>query len=235
MLVRVDVDPGRVTLEVTGCLTQANYPVLLHIMRRGRRLAPDQEITVDLRSASHLDPEVLMYLRHTAGRYAEGSRAPAGLVNGSEEFQLRLAEPAELPICPEHAGLTGGEETSLDGDIDALLGGETNPAPDPAAGLTAAGLTAPDPAAGLTGAGEQRTINGLELSEYLDGNLDPAATVRALSDEALGRLADALYRHLDTRSPSFGAHTWYELAAEELHQRHLAEPEGPSQAEVAAG
>jgi hypothetical protein len=221
VLVRVDVDPGRVTLEVTGCVTPANYPVLLHTMRRGRRLAPDQEITVDLHSASHVDPEVLMYLRHIAGRVAEGSQTPAERVNGSEAFQLRLAEPAELPICLEHAGLTGGEENSLDGEIDALLGGETSPAPDPAGGLAAAG--------------EQRTINGLELSEYLEGNLDPAATVRALSDEALGKLADALYRHLDTRSPSFGAHTWYELAAEELHQRHLTEPEGPSQAEVAAG
>jgi hypothetical protein len=56
-----------------------------------------------------------------------------------------------------------------------------------------------------------------------------------LSDDALGKLADALYRHLDTPSPSFGAHTWYELAAEELHVRHLTEPEGPSQEEIAAG
>ncbi len=221
VLVRVDVDPGRVTLEATGCLTQANYPVLLHIMRRGRRLAPDQEITVDLRSASHLDPEVLLYLRHIAGRDEGGSQTPAEQGNGAEAFRLRLVEPAELPVCLEHAGLTGGEETSLDGEIDALLGGETSPAPDPAGGLAPAG--------------EQRTVNGLELSEYLEGNLDPAATVRALSDEALGRLADALYRHLDTPSPSFGAHTWYELAAEELHHRHLTEPEGPSQAEIAAG
>lgn len=221
VLVRVDVDPGQVILEVTGCLTQASYPVLLHIMRRGRRLASDQEITVDLHSASHLDPEVLMYLRHIAGRDAEGNQAPAERVNGSEAFQLRLAEPAEVPVCLEHAGLTDGEGTSLDGEIDALLGGETSPAPDSPGGLAAAG--------------EERTINGLELSDYLQGNLDPAATVRALSDEALGMLADALYRHLDTRSPSFGAHTWYELAAEELHQRHLTEPEGPSQAEVAAG
>jgi hypothetical protein len=223
VLVRVDFDPGRVTLEVTGCVTQANYPVLLHIMRRGRRLAPDPdpEITVDLHSASHLDPEVLMYLRHIAGRDAEGSQTPAERVNGSEAFQLRLAEPAEVPVCLEHAGLTGGEEISMDGEIEALLGGETSPVPHPAGGLAAAV--------------EQRTINGLELSEYLEGNLDPAATVRALSDEALGKLADVLYRHLDTRSPSFGARTWYELAAEELHQRHLTEPEGPSQAEVAAG
>ncbi|QCO96645.1 hypothetical protein FCN77_01570 [Arthrobacter sp. 24S4-2] len=220
VLVRVDVDPGRVTLEATGCLTQANYPVLLHIMRRGRRLAPDQGITVDLRSASHLDPEVLMYLRHIAGRDGGGSQTPTDRANGSEAFQLRLVEPAELPVCLEHAGLTGGE-VGLDGELDALLGGQTSPAPDPDGALAAAG--------------EQRTVNGLELSEYLEGNLDPAATLRALSDEALGRLADALYRHLDTPSPSFGAHTWYELAAEELHHRHLTEPEGPSQAEIAAG
>lgn len=222
VLVRVDVDPGRVTLEVTGCVTQANYPVLLHIMGRGRRLAPDQEITVDVNSASHVDPEVLMYLRHIAGRDAEGSQTSvAERANGSEAFRLRLAEPAELPICLDHAGLTGGEGNSLDGEIDALLGGETGHSPDPVGGLAAVG--------------EQPTIGGLELSKYLEGNLDPAATVRALSDEALGKLADALYRHLDTRSPSFGAHTWYELAAEELHQRHLTKPEGPSQAEVAAG
>jgi hypothetical protein len=49
------------------------------------------------------------------------------------------------------------------------------------------------------------------------------ATVRALSDTALCRLADALYRHLDTSTPLYGAHTWYELAAEELQSRHLAD------------
>lgn len=221
VLVRVDSDPGRVTLEVTGCLTQANYPVLLHIMRRGRRLSPEQNITVDLHSASHLDPEVLMYLRHIAGRAAETNTNPEAAPNGSEAFRLTLAEPAELPICLEHAGLAGGQEAALDGEINALLDGETTPAPDPDGVLAAAG--------------EQRTINGLELSEYLEGNMDPASTVRAMSDNALSRLADALYRHLDTRNPSFGAHTWYELAAEELHQRHLTEPDGPSQEEVAAG
>ncbi|CAN7178095.1 hypothetical protein JOE31_004264 [Arthrobacter sp. PvP023] len=211
VLVRVDVDPGRVTLEVAGCLTQSNYPVLLHIMRRGRRLSPEQDITVDLHKASHLDPEVLMYLRHIADHKADG---------GAEAFRLTLAEPAELPICLEHAGLAGGEET-LDGEINALLDA------DATSGFDIDG--------GPAVAGEQRTIDGLELSEYLEGNLDPASTVQALSDDALGKLADALYRHLDTRSPAFGAHTWYELAAEELHQRHLTEPEGPSQEEVAAG
>lgn len=221
VLVRVDVDPGRVTLEVSGCLTQANYPVLLHIMRRGRRLSPQQDITVDLHKASHLDPEVLMYLRHIAGRKAEGAANTGHSVSGSDAFRLTLNEPAEVPICLEHAGLAGGEEATLDSEINALLDS------DASAGL--------DIDENLAAAGEQRTIDGLELSEYLEGNLDPASTVRALSDDALGKLADALYRHLDTPSPSFGAHTWYELAAEELHVRHLTEPEGPSQEEIAAG
>jgi hypothetical protein len=220
VLVRVDIDPGRVILEVSGCLTQANYPVLLHIMRRGRRLSPEQDITVDLHNASHLDPEVLMYLRHIAARAAETNGNSEAGAGDSEAFRLSLAEPAELPICLQHAGLAGDEEAALDGEINALLDGEA--------------ASVPDPDGVLAAAGEQRTINGLELSEYLEGNMDAASTVRAMSDNALSRLADALYRHLDTRNPSFGAHTWYELAAEELHQRHLTEPEGPSQEEVAA-
>ena len=71
------------------------------------------------------------------------------------------------------------------------------------------------------------------LSEYFEDTLDPVATVRALSDAALCRLADALYRHLDTSSPSYGAHTWYELAAEELQNRHLADGDGPAEDELA--
>ena len=82
---------------------------------------------------------------------------------------------------------------------------------------------------------ESSTINGLALSDYFEGTLDPASTVRALSDVALGQLADALYRHLDTSNPSFGAHTWYELAAEELQNRHLCDADGPAEGELAAG
>ena len=113
----------------------------------------------------------------------------------------------------------------------------TAAAPDPA-GLLDLGLgSGPD-----SGLGEANTplaaeagsvndfgaINGLALSEYFEGTLDPAATVRALSDTALCQLADALYRHLDTSSPSFGAHTWYELAAEEIQNRHLTDGDGPA-------
>jgi hypothetical protein len=229
VLVRVDIDPGHLTLEVTGCLTQANYPLLLDIVRRDRRVAPEQAITVDLHNASHLDPEVLMHLRQLAERETGAGKNPgmntgmnaAVPANDPEAFQLRLAEPAELPICLHHGGLAEETQTGLDNELHALLDREAT--------------SMRDVAGSPAGEGEQRTINGLELSEYLEGELDPAATVRALPHAALGDLTDALYRHLDTRSPAFGAHTWYALAAEELRHRQLSEHDGPAQEEVAAG
>ena len=36
-------------------------------------------------------------------------------------------------------------------------------------------------------------------------------------------------------NPSFGAHTWYELAAEELQNRHLGAADDPAEGELAAG
>ena len=60
-----------------------------------------------------------------------------------------------------------------------------------------------------------------DLPAHFAGTLDPSATVHALSDTALRRLADALYSDLDTSKPPFGTHTWYEIAAEEIQNRHL--------------
>lgn len=207
VLVRVDVDPGQVTLEVTGCLTQANYPDLLHIMRRASRLAAGADVSIDLHGASHLDPEILLYLRqlaatgHPASRPAAPDTAAPGAAAATEGFRLILQEPAELPICLLHVG-TGGEVLA---DLDGEITGRVN-----------AGVEAP----GCPAAGGPDLIDGLELSDYFEGTMDPAATVQALSDAALGQLADALYRHLDTPHPSFGAHTWYELAADELQRRY---------------
>ena len=208
VLVRVDVDPGLVTLEVTGCLTQSDFSSLLHLMRRGGRLGAGTDVLVDLHGASHLDPEILLQLRSVAD--ASVAAAGAGALAGSEPCRVTLAEPADLPICLLHVGSDG----------EVLAGLEGRPA--------AAAPVGPLPA-------EDNTINGLELAEYFEGTLDPAATVRALSDAALGQLADALYRHLDTSSPSFGAHTWYELATEELHNRRLGGAGGPAEDELAAG
>ncbi|HEX9087565.1 MAG TPA: hypothetical protein VF867_08580 [Arthrobacter sp.] len=225
VLVRVDVDPGHVTLGVTGCLTQSDFPALLHIMRRAGRLGAGTDVIIDLQGSSHLDPEILLQLRSIA----HDSTAAAGPGTGSparEPLRVTLAEPAELPICLLHVGADG----------EVLAGLPTGRPAVPPAGLPAGEMLS----SGLDGAcspmpDELSTINGLELAEYFEGTLDPAATVRALSDVALGQLADALYRHLDTSSPSFGAHTWYELATEELQNRRLGGPGSPAEGELAAG
>lgn len=226
VLVRVEVDPGHVTLEVTGCLTQANYPALLHIMRRASRLAAGSDVSIDLHGSSHLDPEILLYLRQLAATQAEG-------------FRLLLQEPAELPICLLHVGSDGEVLAGLDGDLRGAVNGrltdqleQFDQLDQPDGFDEAANSPAPGGAVSAAADGPD-LIEGMALSDYFEGTLDPAATVQALSDVALGQLADALYRHLDTPSPSFGAHTWYELAAEELQQRYRA-AEGPAEDELAA-
>ena len=242
VLVRVDVDPGHVTLEVTGCLTQSDFPALLHIMRRAGRLGAGTGVIIDLHGASHLDPEILLQLRSIAdastAAVEPGAGFPAGTAAGRQPFRVTLAEPAELPICLMHVGADGEVLAGLDGELAAV------PRLAPSAGSfdggPADGAMSGKLDPGLDGAGgpipdEVSTVNGLALADYFEGTLDPASTVRALSDVALGQLADALYRHLDTASPSFGAHTWYELAAEELQNRHLGASGGPAEDELAAG
>ena len=228
VLVRVDVDPGHVTLEVTGCLTRSDFPALLHIMRRAGRLGAGTDVIIDLHGASHLDPEILLQLR---------SIADASAAAGNQPFRITLAEPADLPICLMHVGSDGEVLAGLEGELTAV------PLTDAAAESLAVGRADVADAGqlnpGLDGAcnpipDELNTIIGMALAEYFEGTLDPASTVRALSDVALGQLADALYRHLDTSSPSFGAHTWYELATEELQNRHL-HGGGPAEGELAAG
>jgi hypothetical protein len=241
VLVRVDVDPAHVTLEVTGCVTQSDSAALLHIVRRACRLGAGAEVVINLHGASHLDPEVLLDLR----RLADSRPLPAPDAGDSAApapFRLTLDEPAVLPICLLHVGpdaeVLAGLETDFrpgpvtvsagNSEPDGLLDVGFGSGPDSGPGDANSPLTAE-----TGGVNDFGTINGLALSEYFEGTLDPAATVRALSDTALCRLADALYRHLDTSSPSFGAHTWYELAAEELQNRHLTEGEGPEEEELA--
>jgi hypothetical protein len=64
-------------------------------------------------------------------------------------------------------------------------------------------------------------MNEEDLFRYLDETVDPAEMVAALPEPALAELADALYRHLDTPSPAFGAHSWYVRVADELRMRRL--------------
>jgi hypothetical protein len=225
VLVRVDIDPAHVTLEVGGCLTQSDFPALTHIIRRAGRIGA--EVSIDLHGASHLDPEVLLQLR----TLADASAGP----DSAEPFRVALLEPADLPICLLHVGSDGEVLAGLEGGLAAasLVGGAEGQADGD-------GGTPGQLSSGVDGAcnpipEELNMINGMELREFFEGTLDPAATVQALSDVALGQLADALYRHLDTSSPSFGAHTWYELAAEELQNRHRTGASGHAEGELAAG
>jgi hypothetical protein len=217
VLVRVDADPGHVSLEVTGCLTQSAFPALLQIIRRAGRLGAGADVVIDLHGSSHLDPEILLHLRSIANASTAAAEPGAELgaaARAGEPCRITLAEPADLPICLLHVGSDGEVRAGLEGDLAAVRALDAVNGPIPS---------------------ELHTINGLELSEYFEGTLDPAATVRALSDVALGQLADALYRHLDTNSPSFGAHTWFELVTEELQNRQGAEAVEPGGGELAAG
>ena len=124
VLVRVDVDPGHVTLEVTGCLTQSDFPSLLHIMRRAGRLGAGTDVLVDLHGSSHLDPEILLQLRSIAdgsgAAAGSGAGTPAGTAAGKEPFRVTLAEPADLPICLLHVGSEGEVLAGLEGEPAAV-------------------------------------------------------------------------------------------------------------------
>lgn len=78
-------------------------------------------------------------------------------------------------------------------------------------------------------------MNEGELVRFLDESGDPAETVAALPEPALEDLADALYRHLDTPSPAFGAHSWYVQVADELRIRRMRRLTGSADAPAASG
>lgn len=228
--VRLDVEPGHVTLLTAGCLTRSNYPVLLHIMRRAQRLASGSSVQVDLTRSSHVDLEVLEYLRHIEDREDAATDGKDGDVTltAPDPSRLTLIEPTELPVCLVHAENAGERRAGLDGEILSGLGSDN---------MLAAGDGDFGGVAGSShvGHGKPASEGGVDLSYYLEGTLDPASTAAAMSDESLAELTDALYRHLDTRKPIFGAHTWYDFAADELQRRHAEGSESPPQNELALG
>lgn len=182
-------------LKTGGCLTAAAYPDLLRALKAAANTA-DAPVIVDLRGARHLDPDVLLSLRALARGPAPLPLDPSPAQPGHRVPAFSLVEPAELPICLSHVGTDGAVLTRL-------------------ATGTAAG-----PAGCTISHGPDEPAGGPHLCEYLDGTLDPASTVRALTTESLEKLIDALFTHLDTPAPSFAARTWFDLATEECHTRH---------------
>lgn len=152
VLVRVDLDPGQVTLETSGCLTPVNFPVLLHLLLRAQKLATCPRTTLDFREASHLDESVLSYLEqyalpldHHLGEHVEVHHelgvAAAAALEDADDFPLTIVKPAELPVCPIHCGET---------DAESALGGM------PFAGSFSALSLSGGMPAGLVGAGSAR-------------------------------------------------------------------------------
>ena len=71
---------------------------------------------------------------------------------------------------------------------------------------------------GLAGE-EGGRLQGLHVCQFFDGTLEAESTVRLLADEDSADLADALFVHLNSPRPVFGALSWFELATEELRRR----------------
>lgn len=188
---RFEAGTGVPTLTAGGCLTVETFPSLLRVLNAAAR-ASAAPVSVDVRGARHLDPDVLLGLR------ALTRPATAGLSGAGGGMPLcSLLEPAELPVCLAHVGIDGEVLTRLD----------TGPRAHAAFSHGSDGQCGDD------------LIAGSHLCGYLDGTLDPGSTVRALSTEALEQLIDALFRHLDSPAPSFAARTWFELATEEHQAR----------------
>lgn len=87
VLVRLDLNPDVAVLEVTGCFTALNCRALAPIITRTAAMVGGQAITVDLTSATHIDPEAVTYLPEM-GRPAQGP-----LIN------LAVLCPDILPLC----------------------------------------------------------------------------------------------------------------------------------------
>ncbi|WP_165478299.1 hypothetical protein [Arthrobacter sp. S39] len=140
IVVHVDVDRGNISVDVGGCLTQNNFPALLHLLLRAQRLASAPQIALDLRHAIHLDAGVLAHLRHIAspGSHRSGQHAAihhamglaaAAALEEAEDFRLSLLEPVYLPVCPIHSA--ADFEAARRDAVDAAVVGHPNQPTDP--------------------------------------------------------------------------------------------------------
>lgn len=79
----LDTDMSSVRIEVRGCVTVRNYKALLPLLTRVKGLSADAQISLDLREADHLEPDVLDVLG-----YAEFGKLP------DSSQPIRPAQPA---------------------------------------------------------------------------------------------------------------------------------------------
>ena len=102
VLVRLDIDPTSIVLEVSGCLTLNGCRRLVPLIQRAAMLGPDQSLAVNLAMAGHIDAEALEYLR-ALPHNADSTR---DLISDSIDIEagfprrLRIEAPDILPLCP---------------------------------------------------------------------------------------------------------------------------------------
>ena len=101
VLVRVDVDPGHVTLEITGCVTQSDSQPCCTSCAAPAASKPGADVVIDLHGASHLDPEVLLDLR----RLADAGHLPLP-TPGAPQRPGRSASPSTSRRCCQSASCT---------------------------------------------------------------------------------------------------------------------------------
>lgn len=89
----LDTDMSSVRVEVRGCVTARNYTALLPLLTRIKGLAPDAQISLDLREADNLEPAVLDALGYTELGEMLGKLEIAGI--GS----LSIVLPANSGAC----------------------------------------------------------------------------------------------------------------------------------------
>ncbi|MET1035577.1 MAG: hypothetical protein ABWX68_10120 [Arthrobacter sp.] len=110
VLVRLDLDPRSAVVVVSGCLTEANVPALVPLIRRTRAIIPGLRVTVDLAGAKHIDSPAAGTLQ----RFADSEGLSNDPIPSPPPIVLRM--PALLPDCPAlgrtYAGLAASSETS---------------------------------------------------------------------------------------------------------------------------
>ena len=89
----LDTDMSSVRVEVRGGVTARNYTALLPLLIRIKGLAPDAQISLDLREADNLEPAVLDALGYTELGEMHGKLEIAGI--GS----LSIVLPANSGAC----------------------------------------------------------------------------------------------------------------------------------------
>ncbi|MFB0834675.1 hypothetical protein ACX8Z9_05625 [Arthrobacter halodurans] len=113
VLVRLDLDPRSAVVVVSGCLTEANVPALVPLIRRTRAIIPGLRVTVDLAGAKHIDHPAV----ETLQQFADSEGLSLDPIPSPPPIVLRM--PALLPDCPALARTYAGLAVAASAETSA--------------------------------------------------------------------------------------------------------------------